>query len=537
VNDPGLRPIRILILFFVLLSTFTRASAQSLGAPTFAVSGGYSGYNPRGTSSGVHFGRLPIGWTSTAAIQFTPRYSFIADVGGYSDSKIGSTQTYLLGPKFTFHRGPFSPFAEVMMGAQHLAPKGQASNVAFTEAAGGGLDVSVARRWSVRLFQADFLYAANHEKGKTVLNQFFGMRVSAGVVWNFGKARRPMVAAEKPSGAKPPSDTPSKPEQTAVAVEEAKTTPPPAPVASATPVTEPVSTVKAELAAEASAPSTAQPAVEPPANVTAKPASETSAPVAAQPTAETSAPVTGQPSPETSGPVTAQPVVEPSTSVTAQPGAGTSTPVTAQSSAGTSTPVTAQPAAETSTTPAVEVAKAQPVPTIEPAVAAVAVPSPAPVAVAATVPAPVAVPAPAIQQVAQLRFPYDQYPSLLSTQDKRALDALASRMKLEPKSTAVVVGTATPRSGKLAAQRAVNSKDYLVQKGIDAARVQVLERASDPQPPSKSAKSKSSTKPVATQLVYVPAGASFENAGATAVDEQAVKPEHFHVAHPEWHEK
>jgi outer membrane protein OmpA-like peptidoglycan-associated protein len=135
----------------------------------------------------------------------------------------------------------------------------------------------------------------------------------------------------------------------------------------------------------------------------------------------------------------------------------------------------------------------------------------------------------AIQHVGTLRFPYDQYPTLLSPQDKRSLDAVASRLKLEPRSTVVIVGSAQRGSSpKTAAQRAVNSKDYLVKKGIAADRVKVFARQAEP------ARTKSS--PMKSELVFVPAGTAYD-AAADPVDEEHVRPEHLHVAHPEWHEK
>ena len=488
-----------------------------------------------------------MGWNTTTAVQFTHRYSFIADFGGYSDSKLGSTHTFLAGPKFTFHRGPFAPFAEVMMGAQNLAPKGQPSYVAFTEAVGGGLDVAIARRWSVRLFQADFIYAADHEKTKSLLNQFYGVRFSTGLVWNVGKRRRPMVAAEKPTVEKPASDEPASPETTVESASAANPAATPEPVTNeTTAASTPQPTVEAAAPAATPVPSAPAPTETASAPETSKPVDVKEAPAKeevakAAPALETPAPVAPAPATTPVTEASAQNVPAP----VPQP-----VPGAARKTEATSAPVAAEPAKK------VEVATAQPAPAMEAAASTPATSAAAPAPsteTAATASAASAkssetpaadpaaalakpnAPAPAIQQVAKLRFPYDQYPSLLSTQDKRALDALASRMKLEPQSKAIVVGSAPQKSGNLAAQRAVNSKDYLVQKGIAADRIEALEQVSDPKPIATGRRAKPSA--LRTQLVFVPAGASFDAAGATTVDEQKVKPEHLHVAHPEWHEK
>jgi hypothetical protein len=75
-----------------------------------------------------------------------------------------------------------------------------------------------------------------------------------------------------------------------------------------------------------------------------------------------------------------------------------------------------------------------------------------------------------------------------------------------------VVGNASSTEKKgsaLAAERAVNTKDYLVtEKGIDASRISVYTGTTD-------------GKTVTTTLI--PAGATLDSTGITPVDESAVK--------------
>ena len=75
-----------------------------------------------------------------------------------------------------------------------------------------------------------------------------------------------------------------------------------------------------------------------------------------------------------------------------------------------------------------------------------------------------------------------------------------------------MVGSADSKSkmaSKLAGERAVNTKEYLVnEKGIDASRISVYSGSQD-------------ANTVTTTLI--PAGATMDSAGATAVDESAVK--------------
>jgi uroporphyrinogen-III synthase len=108
---------------------------------------------------------------------------------------------------------------------------------------------------------------------------------------------------------------------------------------------------------------------------------------------------------------------------------------------------------------------------------------------------------------------------------KACLDQVTDALKNDPTATVVVVGESTakektPKKGKhvkgpedFAAERAVNTKDYLVneeQSGIDASRIIVRTGTGD----SKS-----------VEDYLVPAGATFDNdvQGTTAVDTGAIK--------------
>jgi len=116
-------------------------------------------------------------------------------------------------------------------------------------------------------------------------------------------------------------------------------------------------------------------------------------------------------------------------------------------------------------------------------------------------------------------------PTRVDNEAKACLDQVSGALKNDPTARVVVVGESTaaekaPPKHKhamapvdIAAQRAVNTKDYLVTaNGANGSSVSVATSATDGQT-------------VATYLV--PAGATFDNdvPGTTAVDETAVKPE------------
>jgi hypothetical protein len=144
-----------------------------------------------------------------------------------------------------------------------------------------------------------------------------------------------------------------------------------------------------------------------------------------------------------------------------------------------------------------------------------------------TVEAPAAPPAPRTQALCTITFDRDKKrPTRVDNEAKACLDDIAltaqrqadAKLALTGNSVAVkVVGKATPakekkaaeETSKLAAERAVNEKAYLVgEKGIDASRIAVYTG-------TESANNSTTT--------LIPAGATLDLTGYTPVDEAKVK--------------
>ncbi len=93
----------------------------------------------------------------------------------------------MYGPRFSLKKaGGVRPFAHVLVGIAHaevrVTPTGpHFSDFAFAAAAGGGVDVSLGRKFAVRAFEADY-FRANVLNAKP--NAF---RASAGIVYYPGK--------------------------------------------------------------------------------------------------------------------------------------------------------------------------------------------------------------------------------------------------------------------------------------------------------------------------------------------------------------
>ncbi len=130
-----------------------------------------------------------------------------------------------------------------------------------------------------------------------------------------------------------------------------------------------------------------------------------------------------------------------------------------------------------------------------------------------TVVAPTPPPAVQTQSLCSVSFDRDtKRPTRVDNEGKACLDDLALNLQRTTDSKLVLVGnagTSEKMGPKLAAERAVNTKDYLVkEKGIDGSRVMVYTGTQD-------------AKTVSTTLV--PTGATLAMDGLTPVDETAVK--------------
>jgi outer membrane protein OmpA-like peptidoglycan-associated protein len=176
---------------------------------------------PGGTSVSQSFNCA--GGGGTLAYNFTRVVGIAADLGGckyfgqtvpapISSNVDGTAFTFLFGPRLTFrNKSPFTPFAEVNFGGMRisLTCNNNSANIcpgspsysksAFALTAGGGFDIRLSKKFSLRPVQAEYLYTRfGNDCALTVCtfnNNQNSFRLKSGIVIGWGGSEAPPPAA------------------------------------------------------------------------------------------------------------------------------------------------------------------------------------------------------------------------------------------------------------------------------------------------------------------------------------------------------
>jgi hypothetical protein len=157
----------VILLGLIFLMSLT-ARAQDKGEWF----GGYSYERFRTSPS-----RNLNGWEISGQYKFAAWLGGIADVGAHYSSQI-RTVSLMVGPQVSFPAG-ISPFFHVRIGRDKPIRAGGISDISFSPALGGGIDMLLAPGISWRVIQAD-----------DAVTCFFGgtqndARISSGIVIRF----------------------------------------------------------------------------------------------------------------------------------------------------------------------------------------------------------------------------------------------------------------------------------------------------------------------------------------------------------------
>ena len=154
----------------------------------------FGGYQYTNLSDSIATKRLSSnGWNAGFDYYFSRCVGIKADFSGaYATDNTASAQpfnvrnyTYTFGPVFSAGTDKrFNPFGEFLFGGYHETLAGYPnSNSSFAMLAGGGVDLKVARHFSVRAVEVDWLYT--RPPSAAVFLKANSVRIAAGVVYRF----------------------------------------------------------------------------------------------------------------------------------------------------------------------------------------------------------------------------------------------------------------------------------------------------------------------------------------------------------------
>jgi|KBSSwiStaDraftv2_1062776.scaffolds.fasta_scaffold229543_1 hypothetical protein len=187
-------------LIIIILSS--AVSAQE--TPKSEIFIGYQWLNPGGTVPeafqppnapvGIKPPSMGKGFGAAYTYNFTKMLGLEADFG-HNWSDFGYESTVSAGPKLTWRQDNIDLFIHGLAGYNRFVENGITPKNAFGLIGGGGMDLKVVKRLSIRVFEADYVWA-QHNFDDVVAAGFSdlqrpslkGVRLRTGLVFNFGGA-------------------------------------------------------------------------------------------------------------------------------------------------------------------------------------------------------------------------------------------------------------------------------------------------------------------------------------------------------------
>ncbi len=129
---------------------------------------------------------ISAGYTVSGTYFFNRNIGFGVDWGDHRGCCCPQIYTITAGPTVRFPMGRVTPFVHALAGNHRMVlPFPFRGDNNWGVIAGAGVDVAIVHHVSLRLFQADYEYA-EHEYGPLLQPTLSGVRLSTGLVWQFG---------------------------------------------------------------------------------------------------------------------------------------------------------------------------------------------------------------------------------------------------------------------------------------------------------------------------------------------------------------
>jgi hypothetical protein len=201
---PRIRSVRVLLSSFLLILTVVLLSAvtlaQDVETPKYEIFVGYQWLHPGGTvpapftdynnPSRLKIPDMPAGFGAAVTYNFQKYFGLEGDFGHNWDNY---ESTLSAGPKLTFRTDEANFFLHTLLSYNRLNVNGLPNGNGIGAILGGGMDLRVTRRFYLRLFEADYVWA--RQNYASVVSSAFpdlrrvsldGVRLRTGLVFNFG---------------------------------------------------------------------------------------------------------------------------------------------------------------------------------------------------------------------------------------------------------------------------------------------------------------------------------------------------------------
>jgi outer membrane protein OmpA-like peptidoglycan-associated protein len=185
----------ILVALALIAVTPLALMAQDTTPSKVDIFGGYSWASPgkiAPTTSGALPSSSPLislkgenGWGSSLTYNFRKNFGFTADFSGHYSDQAHFT-TVMIGPKIMYRGEHVTPFGEFVFGLARMSPKGFDTANGFGFATGGGIDLQIAKRVAWRVIQADYIRQQHNLSSGLGVGHLNGARLQGGLVFMLG---------------------------------------------------------------------------------------------------------------------------------------------------------------------------------------------------------------------------------------------------------------------------------------------------------------------------------------------------------------
>jgi hypothetical protein len=198
---------RFLTTAFAVALLAVCATAQNAPQPKDEIFGGYSWLAPNGWGDlDYKINNIPKGFDASNTYYFSGMHNLgvVMDGSGHFNGATTPGNPFtandktsvgyaLFGLQYKYHTNSLSPFFRGFVGTANISPDCcHDTEWSFAAGGGGGLDLRVKPRFSIRLIQADYIYSNySHIFASTHPTQWNSVRLAAGVVFNLGSYAAP----------------------------------------------------------------------------------------------------------------------------------------------------------------------------------------------------------------------------------------------------------------------------------------------------------------------------------------------------------